>query len=484
MKDIKQQSALATPQSEAMSVESALDDLTTRLTRLYLAAARDVATAILRNGRGVTVGLEEIFIERESPDSWQSASRLVERNVLDSQFPPQWGREYAVLSDEIADEALKIAGAISTMEGARLPFFAPMSHDVLVPRRTTQFPSYEEDPADWTRTNLLLPALYAHLEILPSLRAASEHHADVFAQEVLTFTKSSEMTYRTVAPLAGIQLGAQTEIALSNGVKLRRLTPNEERNLAEEQIKDPYSVSSLPLCALEVDQVTGRLETNPDIRPTVETWLNAIQLQGHRIAGKRATSHLTPEWSGFGTMYFPLNLRRSTQKWSTVTEKDAVEIARIAGESQKYDLTQKKTATHALALHRYHLGMAKESDVESLLDFVISLEAILLPRDSQVGHSDLSYRFKVHGAHYLASTTDERHEIYKRMGNLYTLRSVLVHGGKYPDAATISTAQSDAEGFARKALNRALRQGFPQAQTFIDLVLGEHSPAAPGDASA
>ncbi|MFC9029185.1 hypothetical protein [Streptomyces arboris] len=416
-----------------------------------------------------------MFIERRSPDSWQGRGRMVERNVLDPQLPPQWGRDHAVLSGEIADEALQIAGDISVMKGVHLPFFAPMSQDVLVPQRTTPFPTYEDDPADWIRRNLLLPALYAHLKSLPSLKVASELHAEAFALEVLTFAKSSGMTYRTVAPVAGIQLEAATEIALSNSVKLRPLTPAEERSLAEAQIKDPFGVSSLPLCALEVDHVTGRLETNPDTRPVVEPWLNAIQLLGHRIAGKRAKSRLFPEWAGFGTMQFPLNLRGIVQKWSTVTESDAAEISRIVRESQKYDLTQKKTATHALALHRYQLGMSKESDVESLLDFVISLEAILLPRDGQVGHSDLSYRFKVHGAYYLASSVDERHEIYKRMGDLYNLRSVLVHGGKYPEAVMISTAQGDAEGFARKALNRALRQGFPQAQTFIDMVLGERN---------
>lgn len=96
----------------------------------------------------------------------------------------------------------------------------------------------------------------------------------------------------------------------------------------------------------------------------------------------------------------------------------------------------------------------------------------------------MSYRFKVHGAHYLASTVEERQDVYKRMGNLYNLRSILVHGGKYPEAEKITAGKRDAETFARKALNRALREGFPKSQTFIDMVLGERSLADRGGTSA
>ncbi|MGW0495772.1 hypothetical protein ACWD0Z_10185 [Streptomyces sp. NPDC003007] len=454
------------------------DDLTVRLKRFFTAAAEDVAAAVKRGGHTLVVPMNQSFVVREdNPENYKTESRVVARNVIDYRVPPEYGRDDAILSDELAAEGLDIAGAVAALSQARLPFFAPFSRDILIPRRETPHPAYHDDPADWVRGNLLLPALYAHLASLASLGVVSDQQAQHFADEVLTFAAAPGMTYRTVVPLAGIQLEpGKEELRLLDGVKLRRLTADEEANLAQAHLQDPFSPFSLPLCALELDCVTGRLESNPDVRPLVEPWLNAFELQGHQVTGQRATTRSFPEWIGLGTLHLPLNLRRMTRQWSVVTEADLADLALIVREFSKYDLKNKKTATHALALHRYHLGMGKESDVESLLDFVISLEAILLPRDGQVGHSDLSYRFRVHGAHYLASTADERHDVYKRMGDLYGLRSTLVHGGKYPDDAKIREARGDAESFARKALNRALREGFPGAYTFLDLVLGERIP--------
>ncbi|GAA3894363.1 hypothetical protein GCM10023084_53970 [Streptomyces lacrimifluminis] len=454
------------------------DDLTARLKRLFMAAAEDLAAAVKRGGHTLAVTTRQSFVVREdNPENYKTESRVVARNVLDYRVPPEYGRDDAVLSDELAAEALDIAGVFAALPEAHLPFFAPFSRDILIPRRETPLPAYHEDPADWVRGNLLLPSMYAHLESLASLGAVSDQHAERFADEVLTFAAAPGMTYRTVVPLAGIRLeSGKKELRLLDGVKLRHLTADEEANLAQAHLRDVFSPFSLPLYALELDCVTGRLDSNPDVRPLMEPWLNAFELLGHQITGKHATTRSFPEWVGIGTGHLPLNIRRITRQWSVVTEVDAVELVRIVREFKKYDLKEKKTATHALALHRYHLGMAKESDVESLLDFVISLEAILLPRDGQVGHSDLSYRFRVHGAHYLASTADERHDVYKRMGDLYGLRSTLVHGGKYPDDAKIREARGDAESFARKALNRALREGFPGAHTFLGLVLGERTP--------
>lgn len=71
------------------------------------------------------------------------------------------------------------------------------------------------------------------------------------------------------------------------------------------------------------------------------------------------------------------------------------------------------------ALHRFSLGASRQSSADALVDSVVALESLLLPYDSSTRHADLSYRFRVHGAHYLARTKRERPEIDKQLRDLY-----------------------------------------------------------------
>ncbi len=115
--------------------------------------------------------------------------------------------------------------------------------------------------------------------------------------------------------------------------------------------------------------------------------------------------------------------------------------------------------------------MARGTYADGVLDFTIALEALLLPYDEHARHGDLGYRFRVHGAHYLCEHADERPETAKQLSRVYEMCSRLVHGAKYPDRVHIRAVHDLAYDFARRGLLRAVREGFPTAAMFNQMVL-------------
>jgi hypothetical protein len=148
-----------------------------------------------------------------------------------------------------------------------------------------------------------------------------------------------------------------------------------------------------------------------------------------------------------------------------------------------YGITQPRSPKD-LALHRFFTGAARQgvgdflpggadrNATDAVLDFVIALEALLLPYDENARHGDLSYRFRVHGAHFLAADASQRAALARQIGRIYEVRSRLVHGGKYPSSDEIKTIRDEARDLARRGLLRAVHQGFPTAAEFNQVVLG------------
>ena len=100
------------------------------------------------------------------------------------------------------------------------------------------------------------------------------------------------------------------------------------------------------------------------------------------------------------------------------------------------------------------------------------VEALPLPYDEKARHGDLGYRFRMHGAHYLADDPAQRAALARKLRGIYEMRSRLVHGGKYPSLDEIQTTRSDARDLARRGLLRAVHEGFPTAGAFNRMVLG------------
>ena len=228
---------------------------------------------------------------------------------------------------------------------------------------------------------------------------------------------------------------------------------------------------ALPLVVLELPVSTPRDRQNPDIRETVAKWLLALQLNGYYPSGYAAHLWPDPSWVMPISMSIPLTLPYQPRQWSSISPAAFERIRATVVQLGGYNVSEPRSPRE-LALHRFYLGNGRINAVDAVLDFVIALESLLLPYDEDARHAELGYRFRLHGARYLARTRSERREISRQLASLYGLRSRLVHGSGYPAAAEIESGRASAETFGRQGLMRAVREGFPTDANFRDLILG------------
>jgi hypothetical protein len=74
-------------------------------------------------------------------------------------------------------------------------------------------------------------------------------------------------------------------------------------------------------------------------------------------------------------------------------------------------------------------NMVNSPNWDKILDLVISLETILLSSKNTI-KTELTYRFKLNGASLLWDVTGyEKRKIFEVLGNVYEIRSKIVHGG-------------------------------------------------------
>jgi len=196
----------------------------------------------------------------------------------------------------------------------------------------------------------------------------------------------------------------------------------------------------------------------------------ACYLHGHRVAGSIVASMSEPRWVQRGMHSGPLSIPTHSSDPATISSDALREVVATIPILAQFSLRQPQSSND-LALHRFATGIARQDDADAVLDFVIALEALLLPLDTAARHSDLSYRFRIHGAMFIAESVGLRREVFRQLRDLYEMRSRLVHGGRYPVAADIREARSIACDLAAHGLRRAVREGFPDANKFNAMVL-------------
>jgi hypothetical protein len=229
----------------------------------------------------------------------------------------------------------------------------------------------------------------------------------------------------------------------------------------------------LPTHVIEF-RVKWSRENAPRIDSHERTALCAFYLYGFSLAGPgMLTLSILPTWNSFGRSGAPVPMKTIIDGIppKELTESDISEIHATLTALGSYDL-HAPTDPHALALHRFFEGSGRDNQVDALLDYTIALECLLLPYDRGTRQADLSYRFRLHGAHFIAETAAERQAVWDQLKAIYELRSRLVHGSRYPVYDEIRTNLDTARDLAQRGLLRALRSGFPTAEEFNRLTLG------------
>ncbi len=417
------------------------------------------------------IDVEGTIIERVSPVRWSSARRVEARNALTLDLAAL--PEAPWLGEKEIASAIDCAAGLAELAGAGLPFWVPFAGSV---GRLVDVglggPQFEHDPAGWVARVVVLPALYHHLAALPSVERADEASAGTFADEVLSVATAADLRYLVSVPLSGVYLdGADTLTA--GDVCIRRLSPAEQGAIFDQRggpVSLTVNFNELPYTVLELRVSGPRREQHLRSQERVPSLITAFQLLGHHVVGRWVAERADPAWVFGGQSYHPLVLPQQPRTTSRLTTEGLQTLIATAKQLERYHISQPASA-HDLALHRFATALARDTYADGVLDFTIALEALLLPYDENARRGDLGYRFRVHGAHYLSERADERPEIAKQLSRIYEMRSRLVHGAKYPDRVQIRAVHDLAYDFARRGLLRAVREGFPTAAMFNQMVL-------------
>jgi hypothetical protein len=277
-------------------------------------------------------------------------------------------------------------------------------------------------------------------------------------------------------PLSGIEVAPPDTLIAEDGATLREMSASEQGEWFQEHAGGDSKMWWLggaepPQVVIEYSVDGPRDEQMMQGGGFGADLTLALQLHGYQVAGTLIMQSSDPQWTLGGVSGAPLSLPGRVRASEPITAQEFREVVATSKRLGTYNRHVPKSPND-LAVHRFITGAARQSDVDAVVDFTIVLESLLLPYDEDTRRGDLSYRFRMHGAHYLASESHERHTVAKQLRDIYETRSRLVHGGKYPDSAKINETRDLAYGFARRGLLRALHSGFPTATQFNEMVLG------------
>jgi hypothetical protein len=470
------------------------DELRRAVADLFLMAAEAVGQRLRSASLGPTVPFPGSVVERGSTGvgHWSTSVQIQSINVL--RIPQVAARIAPWLSETELAQVRQRAAELADSAQETLPFWVVFSGRPLPVFTTAQNineippPDYSSDPAGWVARFILLPALQHHLTALPSVTDADEATASSFADDVLKVAHDDRVRYRLVVPLNGLALEPSDGQFTAQGVSIRAVSDRERGEWLDE--RGGISMAFLqsgefapPEVAIEFKESSQRnasLENNPGPVPSL---VGALQLHGHWVAGRLYRVQSDPPWVVPTLQQLPLTVPGIVEGRSVLTAEGFAIALATAKLLAGYGITQPRSPKD-LALHRFFAGVARsgardflpgEADrnaADAVLDFTIALEALLLPYDENARHGDLSYRFRMHGAHYLADDPAQRATLARKLSGIYEMRSRLVHGGKYPALGEIKTARDEARELARRGLLRAVQKGFPTAAAFNQMILG------------
>jgi hypothetical protein len=332
-----------------------------------------------------------------------------------------------------------------------------------------------DELGSWTHRCVLLPALAAHLGALSAVSNADADAAQRFAQEIMEVASARNLTYLVTIPLSGIDLDHGSDGRLVEGdVVIRRLDGIEQGSMITA-VGSAYAGLDgnfdLPLVALELHASGPRDAQYLGDRERVARLVAAMQLNGYQPAGQGALTSSRPAWVHGGLHANPVLLPRRTNTWTTLDATGLRQVVQTEGQLASYHLTEPRSP-HDIAVHRYSWALARTNDADAILDFTIVLESLLLPYDEDTRRGELGYRFRIHGAHYLANSALDRLDLAQQLATVYRLRSRLVHGGQYPNRDELIAGRTIAYQLARRGLLRAVGEGFPSSAQLTRMALG------------
>lgn len=340
---------------------------------------------------------------------------------------------------------------------------------------------------------LLHQCAFEYLRTIPSLDMEDSALAARLADELTAFAQDTECAAVARVPLAGIEIGGPS--IGSRLCSIERLTSEELGQLFSERQTAWVSTKvahSLPASMDGRRHLTERVvlevrQHHPKgvyFTPAIQCQkvLLAMHIVGVQYAGSGHGAMLQePLWvHPEGRSFYPLRMPGAFRPGLHLLDDRAFDaILALAGRIPDSAVTTPQSPAD-LALGRMAMGMSRLEPRESLIDYVVALEALLLS-GSEMG--EMRRTFALNGAAFTASSHRERMHTYRELCDIYSARSALVHGtnpkrlSKVLD--NVPTTRDQAQRIASLAVRRALESGWPAAENFIAALLDD-APALEG----
>jgi hypothetical protein len=456
-------------------VERSHDDLIGRLAALFETARERIAARMTEAGMPFTIAVQRQVLEPNAEGTgWGGRWDLATINYLRedrSPWPDSVLADWMVGARSLAEELAvlfddRVISSAAFPSGSR--FAGLGSSDV-----------NRNDDLDMVMRSAVLRPMDAYVLALPSASVGDASLAHKIATEVIRIMSTGTLTARRSIALAGIET-VSDEIAVV-GARIRRLSSAEMGELADFGGPKTSPIGGLrgmprdviATHVMEVDTPTDKPNWIGEL-PIPSLYL-ALLLHGFDLAstGVMAT-YIVPDWWPGGTSMRPFTMRSHVEGSRSLEQHHLEASSATAARLDRFRVDTPERPAE-VALQRFMLGCGRQDAIEAILDFVIALEALLLPYDRDSRNADMSYRFRVHGAHYLATSPlgSERRSVFGQLRRLYDVRSRIVHGDNYPDPSEAIGFRMEARQLASRGLLRAVSDGFPDPAVFNRLVLGD-----------
>lgn len=454
---------------------SALSDLRTRLINLFASCAASIVARLSDLGMSPAQQVTVYTVVRA-----ENSIGVEPRTATVSPLR-DWDIEhrYAPWLPATDVEALyRVAAALREEYQSTLPYCSPGGQSwplIMSMGDSANEPVFDADSSDWVARKLIYPALSHHLAHIDDVTETAER----FASEVLTVAADTELRYLSQAPLTNVMTSDGQPVAVGP-VTVRMLDGFEQYRWYPEtpdyrmwRAGPPTALP--PTAMLEISSSGPRNDWFTPPRSSVERLLLAFSLHGLEVGASIASEVRVPAWNGRGRWSGPIQAPTGSHELVTLTIESLTEVVATDGRLEAHNFAA-PSSIHDLALHRFGLGIARSSDADAIVDFTVALETLLLPYDRLARNNDLSYRFRMHGAHYLSPAGTSRRDSADNLKHLYDVRSALVHGGKkFPTADELRRTRALAYDLCRRGLLQAVYDGFPTAADFNSIILGENT---------
>lgn len=343
-------------------------------------------------------------------------------------------------------------------------------------------PDFASDPELWIERFICEPMAKAYIAGLEHLRDDDEALITRLGTELTNFIVSEGTPHTVQLALNGLTF--PDGITRYEGYEVRPLSlveigsiihiPRRDQSISTVALPDTvWSFQAWPdaLVSITYDGHDNRTEGGQKASGSMQRFLTALSILGVRITAPQARGEIrvSPPWL--------TDTKRGTRPFAIMTSdfnppRDSIVTQAIVERAVKFS---KKIPANAwlqpksyrdVVYHRYMQGMARQQDIDRVFDFVVAMESCLVHDNQELGHKSGLF-----GAQFLGTSGSDRLEIRDQLKSLYSLRSRLAHGTKFPTQDEIRTGARSAQNLCQRMLVKCLDGEWPVDGDLDNLLL-------------